>query len=446
MDEDLADLLLSSLSRPVDSIGYAISSRLAAAFPDKAIVEAPRYSFDFDGFCERGLCEANPSGMVHTQTGTNWDRRAAELTECCRNGWLDVVWQDHQLQVVVAYWIEGRWSGAEPHFWVIAETADIAEAFTKAVCEYSGQVSGEILVFEEGGWTKSKELYDSIRDASFDKLVLAGNMKDEIRQDLELFLGAREMYEQYGVPWKRGIIFIGPPGNGKTFMIKALINHLKRPCLYVKSFNNCYGGGEHDNIHRVFNQARQTIPCLLVFEDLESLVDEDTRTFFLNELDGFAANTGIVTLATTNDPALLDPAILNRPSRFDRKYHFALPGPVERKTYLRMWNSSLQSELQFGEESLETLAKLTDGFSFAYLKELFLSSIMYWMSNRGTKTMVEVMTEQAAVLRKQAKTSPLPSGAGVGNRYRQFEQLARRCVKGRAGNYALKVMRFLARR
>src|SRR5881396_1229792 len=90
-----------------------------------------------------------------------------------------------------------------------------------------------------------------------------------------------------------------------------------------------------------------TGPCLLI--------DEENRAFFLNELDGFAANTGVVVLATTNHPEKLDPAILDRPSRFDRKYYFSLPAPRERLAYAFSWNQSLEPELRLAEVSLPKL-------------------------------------------------------------------------------------------
>ena len=81
-----------------------------------------------------------------------------------------------------------------------------------------------------------------------------------------------------------------------------------------------------------------------------------------------------MTLATTNHPERLDPAILDRPSRFDRKYPFDLPELTERKAYIVMWNDSLKPSLRLSEEGTAKISELTEGFSFAYLKELFLSS------------------------------------------------------------------------
>jgi len=108
-----------------------------------------------------------------------------------------------------------------------------------------------------------------------------------------------------------------------------------------------------------------------------------------------------VTLATTNHPERLDPAILDRPSRFDRKYPFDLPELEERKAFITMWNDSLKPKLRLSEEGTAKMSELTEGFSFAYLKELFLSSKMRWIAKAQQGTMEEVMMEQVNKLREQ---------------------------------------------
>jgi SpoVK/Ycf46/Vps4 family AAA+-type ATPase len=292
----------------------------------------------------------------------------------------------------------------------------VAEGFFITVCEWASEVRGEVLVFDQGCWYKSEALYDAIRGASFENLILQGTLKEEIQADFDRFLASRETYDRYGIPWKRGVLLVGPPGNGKTHAVKALVNRLSLPCLYVKSFKSEYGT-EHGNIHSVFERARQTTPCILVLEDLDSLVDDNNRSFFLNELDGFASNTGVMVLATTNHPERLDPSILDRPSRFDRKYHFELPGLEERVGYLRFWNETVQPELRLSENGTRVVAEATDGYSFAYLKELWLSSMMRWMNKPEPAGMDTVMAEQADLLREQMAYSmdqAVPAAAFVG--------------------------------
>jgi ATP-dependent 26S proteasome regulatory subunit len=134
------------------------------------------------------------------------------------------------------------------------------------------------------------------------------------------------------------------------------------------------------------------------------MIDDKSRAFFLNELDGFETNTGVVVLATTNHPEKLDPAILDRPSRFDRKYYFDLPTEVERGAYITAWNKALQPELRVSETVAAEVVGRTKGFSFAYMKDLFLSSMMQWMAVAGA-SMDEIILIQTVQLRDQMATS-----------------------------------------
>jgi len=272
------------------------------------------------------------------------------------------------------------------------------------VCEYCDEVHGEILVYEDGYWTKDDKLFTSIKSATFENLILPPQLKRELREDFRRFFVSREVYRKYGIPWKRGVLLIGPPGNGKTHAIKALVNELKLPCLYVKSFK-AERGAEQSNMRKVFARARRSSPCLVALEDLDALIEDENRAFLLNELDGFAANEGVVVIASTNHPEKLDSAILDRPSRFDRKYHFALPALPERLAYVKHWNQKLQIEMRLTEAEGVAVAECTDRFSFAYLKELFLSAMMEWIgdqvSAQAPGSMGEALLERAALLREQ---------------------------------------------
>jgi len=282
----------------------------------------------------------------------------------------------------------------------VADSKELAESFFAEVCEWSSEVRGEVLVFQDGEWAKNKELFDAIKTASFDNLILHDRLKQEIQNDFAQFFLSREIYERYRIPWKRGVLFIGPPGNGKTHTVKALVNQLGRPCLYVKGFKSEYAT-DQQNMRLVFARARMTTPCLVVLEDLDSMIDDKSRAFFLNELDGFETNAGVVVLATTNHPDQLDPAILDRPSRFDRKYYFDLPAQAERSAYIARWNNELQPELRLSEAAAAEVARQTEGYSFAYMKELFLSSMMQWMAATGSVSMDKILLSQGVQLREQ---------------------------------------------
>jgi SpoVK/Ycf46/Vps4 family AAA+-type ATPase len=254
-------------------------------------------------------------------------------------------------------------------------------------------------------------MYEAVQRTSFEDLILAGSLKDEIRGDLEQFLRSRSEYARFGVPWKRGILFVGPPGNGKTHCLRACIRLLDVTCMYVQSLKTRHGT-EDANMRAVFGRARELTPCCLVFEDIDAMITSENRSFFLNQLDGFEHNDGILTLATTNHPERLDPAMVDRPSRFDRKYNFALPAPRERSAYIEMWNGRLDPEMRVpATATLGRLVEQTEGFSFAYIKELFVSSMVRWMCGPRKGEISPVLFEQLALLRQQMNSERQRHGA-----------------------------------
>lgn len=392
------NLIADALALPLDLKGYHISQALHALFPDSAVIQGEPYAFDLDEFVADGHCTAIPRPDLFQQFIVSYNGSRRRLEDEAANVWYAVEWQGKSLQVVQITWFEGNCT--KNHYWVIAETEVIAREFYLRVCEWCSEVRGEVLVFDNGYWHKDQALFHAIRNATFANLILPPHLKQEIQEDFAQFFASRTLYERYRIPWKRGVLLLGPPGNGKTHTVKALLNRLNVPCLYVKSFKHRYQT-DQQCIHQVFRRARETTPCILVLEDLDSLLNDKNRSFFLNELDGFAANTGIVVLATTNHPERLDPALINRPSRFDRKYHFELPAEAERAAYIRAWNDAMETELQISDAGITNTVIATEGFSFAYLKELFLSSLMRWIAAPNKTGMEAVLAEQSIVLREQ---------------------------------------------
>jgi hypothetical protein len=118
---------------------------------------------------------------------------------------------------------------SESWHWVLAPSRDIANSFYLAVAEWNRHVHGEILVFEAGCFSKSKELQDDIASFSVDDLVLAGDLGSALRLDLKRFLESKATYARAKVPWKRGLLFLGPPGNGKTHAVKGLLRESGLP-------------------------------------------------------------------------------------------------------------------------------------------------------------------------------------------------------------------------
>ncbi|KID79317.1 uncharacterized protein G6M90_00g020910 [Metarhizium brunneum] len=300
-----------------------------------------------------------------------------------------------------------RFDNLEKQFYILAPADDNVkgvhhgriDALILAAGAWAKTLHQEIYVFDDSCWSKSAEMFKSMRGFSWDDVVQVPSLKANLIKDVLSFFDNRQLYASMGEPWKRGVILHGVPGNGKTLSIKALVNSLAArqppvPSLIVKSFDSIFRGPKYA-MKSMFSHARAMAPCLLVFEDLDSLVAGETRSYFLNEVDGLQSNEGILMVGSTNHLDKLDASITKRPSRFDRKFHFKLPGEPERVAYCRQWAGKYAGEaaVDFPDELCRVIAQLTAGFSFAYLKELFIASLLI-LSRVSENTDVETNGDQ----------------------------------------------------
>lgn len=208
-----------------------------------------------------------------------------------------------------------------------------------------------------------QKLIERDTQISFDQVVLDDKFKHEILNSINSFFdGKDEFYNKYNIPYRRGILLYGPPGNGKTTLVKSLLGMVKHPIVYwqVNEFTSSY------SIRRVFKQVQASAPALLVIEDIDS-IPNSCRSQFLNQLDGIQTNTGMYVIGTTNDPERVDGALKNRAGRFDRTYEVKMPTKRQRYTYLI--NKGLGKIVD--DDQVELAAKLMDKFSMSMLNELY---------------------------------------------------------------------------
>lgn len=269
---------------------------------------------------------------------------------------------------------------------IILETSD---SNTQSVDSYSGfkqwsSVSGNYFPAEETiseltsgyyepiysdrhGWGLSKKSIIS------DKLFIMPNMgMDTILDDIQRFWSSKEAYQKYEYIYKRGILLYGPPGCGKSSIItllseKVIAEH-NGMVINVTTPNNISGLIHLLNSIRAIEGDRQII---VILEDVDNFEDygKSTMTEFLNLLDGNLKTDNIVYIATTNYPKKLAERIVNRPSRFDRRYEVGLPNAEDRTFYVN--NILKKSDLK--KLDMNKLIHDTEGFSIDYLKELVLS-------------------------------------------------------------------------
>ena len=154
------------------------------------------------------------------------------------------------------------------------------------------------------------------------------------------------------------------------------------PALYVKSAPRTW------DIRSIFVQARYMAPCMLILEDIDTIVTPSSRSYFFNEVDGLENNDGIFMVASTNHLDQLDPGLSSRPSRFDRKYLFPLPSEEERVLYCDYWREKLKNKpsIKFPEKLCPAIASITQDFSFAYLKEAFVATLLTIAGRRSEES------------------------------------------------------------
>ncbi|EFZ01610.2 ATPase (AAA) domain protein [Metarhizium robertsii] len=327
------------------------------------------------------------------------------IAQDIRFGKFHYQWQARDFILYIAHGLDGS-SGLSSYTYAYLLSSDEhhSEALVLAAGKWTSSLHEEIWVYDGGYWSKSAELYQSVMKASWDAVILDAQMKSDLINDHLSFFQSEGTYRRLKVPWKRGIIYYGPPGNGKTISIKAMMHTLydmkpEVPTLYVRSLAS-FMGPEYA-IKTIFSKARQFAPCYLVFEDLDSLVSDSVRSYFLNEVDGLKENDGIFMIGSTNHLERLDPGISRRPSRFDRKYLFPNPNLRERIAYCHFWQAKLKDnkEISFPDKLCDAIAGITSRFSFAYMQEAFVAALLAIARDEkpdGIITAMDVLTVDVA--------------------------------------------------
>lgn len=211
------------------------------------------------------------------------------------------------------------------------------------------------------------EIFAELRPCTWDAVALEPGVRETIERNTVEVLRRREAFKRHGVPLKRGILLYGPPGTGKTLLGKVLAGLKLATFLYATAADMCGLDGVRD----VFELARKLAPTIIFFEDLDLFARERAyaRSGVLGEilaqLDGFENNDGLIFIGTTNDLEAIDPAIRQRPSRFDVVLNLGLPSRDARRKILA-------ANLPTGsasDASLDEAAAASDGFTGAQVRE-----------------------------------------------------------------------------
>jgi transitional endoplasmic reticulum ATPase len=204
--------------------------------------------------------------------------------------------------------------------------------------------------------------------------------KRELQEMVRYPIEHRGLFEQFGMQASRGVLFYGPPGCGKTLMAKAIANECGANFISVKGpeLLNAWFGGSEANVRDLFDKARSASPCILFFDEMDSLArargsgggssDTSDRVInqLLSEIDGIGSGKTLFIIGATNRPDILDPGIM-RPGRLDQLIYIPLP---DRESRVSIFKANLRKSPIDDDITFPQLADVTDGFSGADITEI----------------------------------------------------------------------------
>ncbi|XP_037481093.1 cell division cycle protein 48 homolog [Triticum dicoccoides] len=207
------------------------------------------------------------------------------------------------------------------------------------------------------------------------------DVKRELQETVQYPVEHPEMFEFFGMEPSRGVLFYGPPGCGKTLLAKAIARECKANCISVKGpeLLTMWFGESESNVRDLFDKARQSAPCVLFFDELDSIAvkrgnsvgdaggtSDRVLNQLLTEMDGINAKKTVFVIGATNRPDIIDPALL-RPGRLDQLIYIPLPDEASR---LQIFKSCLRRSPLSRRVNLPDLARSTAGFSGADITEI----------------------------------------------------------------------------
>ena len=280
---------------------------------------------------------------------------------------------------VVGARYEGEWRE------IILVRRDSAQAFLMLVQQASLAMMEPSLHCYHAGVRK-------VRPTQWEDLVLDSCVVRLLQNDYESFFRREAWFRQNHLAFRRGYLLYGPPGNGKTSAVRAM---LTRPGISGYTINLFNKEFDDDDLSRLFQSAASLAPALIVLEDIDRYFDKSQENgpeakislqHVLNCLDGATTQDGVIVVATANNPQVLDPAILRRPGRFDRVVGFTNPAKDLRARYFQRLCPDMDTA------SIGGCADACEGFSFAQLQETYIFAGQFAFDEERSVTAEDILT------------------------------------------------------
>ena len=256
------------------------------------------------------------------------------------------------------------------------------------------------------GKAKIKNTNDEKRKTTFDDVAGADEEKEELEEVVE-FLKSHEKFNKLGARIPKGVLLVGPPGTGKTLLARAVAGEAGVPFFSISGsdFVEMFVGVGASRVRDLFDQAKKNSPCIIFIDEIDAVgrqrgaglgggndEREQTLNQLLVEMDGFGVNEGVILIAATNRPDVLDPALL-RPGRFDRQVVVSYPDVNGREAILKV---HARKKPLAPDVKLKTIAKTTAGFTGADLENLLNeAALLAARADKKAITMKEI--EEATI-------------------------------------------------
>ena len=260
------------------------------------------------------------------------------------------------------------------------------------------------------------KLSDDKHQAKFNDVAGLKEEKEEVKELID-FLKNPKKFQKLGARIPKGVLLVGPPGTGKTLLARAVAGEANVPFFYISGsdFVELFVGVGASRVREMFKDAKRSAPCLIFIDEIDAVgrqrgtglggghdEREQTLNQLLTEMDGFGENEGIIIMAATNRPDVLDPALL-RPGRFDRQVTVSLPDANEREAILKV---HARNKILDKDVNIKNLSLRTPGFSGADLENLLNeAALLAVRRDKPAITMDEIDEATDRVLMGPAKVS-----------------------------------------
>ena len=256
------------------------------------------------------------------------------------------------------------------------------------------------------GKAKIKSVSDEKRKTTFADVAGADEEKEELREIVE-FLKDPKKYNELGARIPKGVLLVGPPGTGKTLLARAVAGEAGVQFFSISGsdFVEMFVGVGASRVRDLFEQAKKNSPCIIFIDEIDAVgrqrgaglggghdEREQTLNQLLVEMDGFGANEGVIMIAATNRPDILDPALM-RPGRFDRQVIVGKPDIKGREEILKV---HAKGKPLAPDVDLKTIAKSTAGFTGADLENL-LNEAALLTARKNLKAITMEQVEEATI-------------------------------------------------